>query len=59
MRPYTWTRGRTSPVLDLAVETLVSTAQSAPTTALLVSEEHRAVAQLCRAPRSVAEVAAL
>ncbi|MGH3771919.1 MAG: DUF742 domain-containing protein [Pseudonocardiaceae bacterium] len=59
VRPYTWTRGRTSPVLDLAVETLVSTAENGPDTALLVSEEHRSVAELCRAPRSVAEVAAL
>ncbi|MGH3719884.1 MAG: DUF742 domain-containing protein [Pseudonocardiaceae bacterium] len=59
VRPYTWTRGRTSPVFDLAVETLVSTAENGPDTALLVSEEHRSVAELCRAPRSVAEVAAL
>jgi hypothetical protein len=60
VRPYTWTRGRTSPVLDLAVETLVSTSEHGPDRAVLgSSEEHRAVAELCRAPRSVAEVAAL
>jgi len=59
VRPYTLTKGRTSPAFDLAVETLVSTAESAPAPVLLASEEHRAVAQLCRAPRSVAEVAAL
>ncbi|MBW0009840.1 MAG: DUF742 domain-containing protein, partial [Pseudonocardiales bacterium] len=59
VRPYTWTGGRTSPVFDLAVETLVSTAGNGPGRALLTSEEHRAVAELCRAPRSVAEVAAL
>jgi hypothetical protein len=59
VRPYTWTRGRTSPVLDLAMETLVSTSEDGPETAVLSSEEHRAVAELCRAPRSVAEVAAL
>lgn len=59
VRPYTITRGRTTPAFDLALETLVSTAESAPTTALLASEEHRAVTRLCRAPRSVAEVAAL
>ncbi|MGH3830910.1 MAG: DUF742 domain-containing protein [Pseudonocardiaceae bacterium] len=59
MRPYTWTGGRTSPVVDLAMETLVSTAESASTTAPPVSAEHRAVERLCRAPRSVAEVAAL
>jgi hypothetical protein len=59
VRPYTWTKGRTSPVLDLAVETLVSTSEDGPEMAVRSSEEHRAVAQLCRAPRSVAEVAAL
>lgn len=65
VRPYTWTKGRTSPVFDLAVETLVSTCEHGPDMAVLTSEEqltseeHRAVAELCRAPRSVAEVAAL
>jgi hypothetical protein len=59
VRPYTWTRGRTSPVLDLAVETLVSTSAQGHEMAVLTSEEHRAVAELCRDPRSVAEVAAL
>jgi hypothetical protein len=59
VRPYTWTGGRTSPVLDLAVETLVSTSEHGRDMAALTSEEHRAVAQLCRGPRSVAEVAAL
>lgn len=59
VRPYTWTKGRTSPVVDLAVETLVSTSEHGPEMAALSSEEHRAVAELCRAPRSVAEVAAL
>jgi hypothetical protein len=59
VRPYTWTRGRTSPVFDLAVETLVSTGAPGPDLAALTSAEHRAVTDLCRAPRSVAEVAAL
>lgn len=59
VRPYTWTRGRTSPVFDLAVETLVSTSGHGHDMAVLTSEEHRAVAELCRDPRSVAEVAAL
>lgn len=59
VRPYTWTRGRTSPVFDLAVETLVSTTQHGHEMAVLTSEEHRSVAELCSAPRSVAEVAAL
>jgi hypothetical protein len=59
VRPYTWTRGRTSPVFDLAVETLVSTTQHGHEMAVLTSEEHRSVAELCSVPRSVAEVAAL
>lgn len=59
VRPYTWTRGRTRPVYDLAVETLVSTSAQGRDVAALTSVEHRAVAELCREPRSVAEVAAL
>ncbi len=59
VRPYTWTGGRTSPVFDLAVETLVSTSAHGHDVAVLTSAEHRAVAELCHDPRSVAEVAAL
>jgi hypothetical protein len=59
VRPYTWTGGRTSPVFDLEVETLVSTSEHGRDVAALTSVEHRAVAELCRDPRSVAEVAAL
>ena len=59
VRPYTWTGGRTSPVFDLEVETLVSTSEHGHDVAALTSVEHRAVAELCRDPRSVAEVAAL
>ncbi|MDQ2791247.1 MAG: DUF742 domain-containing protein [Actinomycetota bacterium] len=59
VRPYTWTGGRTAPVIDLAVETLVSTSDHGHDVAVLTSEEHRAVAELCHDPRSVAEVAAL
>jgi uncharacterized protein DUF742 len=59
VRPYTWTKGRTSPVFDLEVETLVSTSDRGHGMAVLTSAEHRAVADLCRGPRSVAEVAAL
>ena len=59
VRPYTWTGGRTSSVFDLEVETLVSTSEHGRDVAALTSVEHRAVADLCRDPRSVAEVAAL
>ncbi len=59
VRPYAWTRGRTRPAYDLAVETLVSTSDHGRDVAALTSVEHRSVAGLCREPRSVAEVAAL
>lgn len=59
VRPYAWTRGRTRPVYDLAVEALVSTSDHGRDVAALTSVEHRSVAELCREPRSVAEVAAL
>lgn len=58
-RPYTWTRGRTRPVVDLAVETLVSTTDEGRGMAAICSAEHAAIAQLCTDIRSVAEVAAL
>jgi hypothetical protein len=59
VRPYAWTRGRTKPVCDLAVETLVSTSDQGRNVAALTNVEHRSVAGLCHEPRSVAEVAAL
>lgn len=58
-RPYTWTQGRTAPVIDLGIETLVSTTEHGHDMAVLTCAEHRAVAELCGDPRSVAEVAAL
>jgi hypothetical protein len=59
VRPYAWTRGRTTSQFKFEIETLLST------TALFhehddsVPSEYHAVAGLCRQPRSVAEVAAL
>lgn len=58
-RPYTWTRGRTRPVTDLALETLVSTSERGRDTSAICSAEYAAIAQLCSDVRSVAEVAAL
>jgi Protein of unknown function (DUF742) len=58
-RPYTWTQGRTAPVIDLGLETLVSTTEHGHDMAVLTCAEHQAVAELCGDPRSVAEVAAL
>lgn len=59
VRPYTWTGGRTRPVQDLGVETLISTSEYGRDVSTLSSVEHRSVAQLCTSPRSVAEIAAL
>lgn len=59
VRPYAWTGGRTRPVYDLAVETLVSVGPAGRELSRIPQYEHRAVAELCREPRSVAEVAAL
>lgn len=59
VRPYAWTGGRTRPAYDLAVETLVSIGAQARDPSRLRQYEHRAVADLCRDPRSVAEIAAL
>jgi hypothetical protein len=59
VRPYAWTRGRTKPGLNLAIEALVSTSQRGRDQMGLLQVEHRAVAELCAQPRSVAEVAAL
>jgi hypothetical protein len=59
VRPYSWTRGRTRPGYDLAVETLVSTSPRGRDQVAVVQLEHRAVAELCTQTRSVAEIAAL
>lgn len=57
IRPYARTGGRTRPTHELALEAMVTTAPEARSRFL--SHEHRAIANLCRHPRSVAEVAAL
>lgn len=58
VRPYSWTRGRTRPVQDLAIETLVSLSRIGPAAAGGLPEHH-AIVELCERPQSVAEVAAL
>jgi len=59
VRPYTWTRGRTRPAQDLAIETLVSTSAAGRDGTTSHSAEHTAIAGLCVDVRSVAEIAAL
>ena len=55
VRPYAWTGGRTRASGDLAIEALVHTIGHCGQAAW----ELRAISDLCRTPRSVAEVAAL
>ena len=55
VRPYAWTGGRTRAVGDLAIEALVHTTARREQ----ASWELRAITEICRTPRSVAEVAAL
>uniref|UniRef100_UPI001FE4F0EC DUF742 domain-containing protein n=1 Tax=Pseudonocardia pini TaxID=2758030 RepID=UPI001FE4F0EC len=57
VRPYFYTKGRTRSRYELAIETLVSTPAAAFTRAELA--EHRAILDLCREPRSIAEVGAI
>jgi Protein of unknown function (DUF742) len=57
IRPYARTGGRTRPTHDLALEAMITTAPCAQ--GRYLSREHRAIANLCVQPRSVAEVAAL
>lgn len=59
VRPYAWTGGRTRPTYDLAIETLVSTSPAGREPGAVRQYEHQAVAELCREPRSVAEIGAL
>jgi hypothetical protein len=59
VRPYAWTRGRTSTGYALQIETLVTTSPRGREQMVLLQVEHRAVAELCQQARSVAEVAAL
>jgi hypothetical protein len=57
VRPYFYTKGRTRSRYELAVETLVSTPAAALRRAELA--EHTAILELCREPRSIAEVGAI
>lgn len=57
VRPYAWTRGRTESSLPLEVETMVSS-EGGYGPGRAMGLEHRSIAELCRHPHSVAEVAA-
>src|SRR5262249_45543557 len=59
VRPYAWTRGRTTSQFTFEIETLLSTTAKYHEHDDSVPSEYHAVAGLCRQSRSVAEVAAL
>jgi hypothetical protein len=59
VRAYAWTGGRTRSEVPLQIETLVSTSDHGSTTTEPMQAEYRAIADLCRQTRSVAEIAAL
>lgn len=59
VRPYAVTGGRTRPRYELAIETLVSVASHPPRDITTLTSEHKAIIDLCRSARSVAEVSAL
>ncbi|MEU6718213.1 DUF742 domain-containing protein [Nonomuraea sp. NPDC046802] len=58
VRMYAVTGGRTTPRTDLAMEALVSSATSAQL-GTTYTREYRAISELCRQVRSVAEISAL
>ncbi len=57
VRPYSWTKGRTKSTVDLRIEALVTTSERGDDINGMAQAEHRSVAELCREPRSVAEIA--
>ncbi|WP_433336779.1 DUF742 domain-containing protein [Spirillospora sp. CA-294931] len=59
VRPYAVTGGRTKPRYDLAIEALVTAAPYPPRDVAMLTPEYRAIMDLCRSARSVAEVSAL
>lgn len=58
IRPYAWTGGRTRSNYRLELETLVSISEFCHPSRLQ-RIEHHSIAEICRHPRSVAEVGAL
>jgi hypothetical protein len=58
IRAYAWTGGRTRTSYKLELETLVSTTEACQPSRLQ-RVEHHSIAELCRHPRSMAEVGAV
>lgn len=58
VRPYAFTRGRTRPRYELAIEALVSTTPLGMERVIVLSPERQTIARMCHSVRSVAEIAA-
>jgi hypothetical protein len=59
VRPYAWTKGRTTSQVRFEIETMVSTTTAYSPSDDTVPGEYHSVATLCQQPRSIAEIAAL
>lgn len=59
VRPYAWTKGRTTSSIRFEIETLLSTTAAYTDSDESISSEYHTVAALCHQARSIAEVAAL
>ena len=57
-RPYAWTEGRTRANIQVAIEAIVQISPSGRTMPYNHADPRSAVAQLCRLPQSLAEIAA-
>jgi hypothetical protein len=57
-RPYSWTEGRTRPVVDFAIEALVQTSNDGRVIAYNRTSMLSILTNLCLEPRSIAEIAA-
>ena len=58
LRPYALTGGRTRPVADLPLETLIRTTPQGQSAVPRLVLEHKAIATMCVNPLSVAEISA-
>ena len=58
LRPYALTGGRTRPVADLPLETLIRTTPQGESAVPRLVLEHKAIATMCAATLSVAEISA-
>ncbi len=58
LRPYALTGGRTRPVSDLPLETLIRTTPQGQSAVPRLVLEHKAIATMCVSPLSVAEISA-